>query len=152
MQAFLAGIVTLAGVSLGAGCGPKSDAAGGRAAGSTAEQAEAAATRAAEVWLDLVDQGEYAASWEAAAPLFQKAVSKEHWTAQLGVARAPLGPCESRKRRSAKYAHEVPGAPDGEYVVLQFDSRFKKKKRAVETVTPSRGEDGVWRVAGYFIR
>jgi len=46
----------------------------------------------------------------------------------------------------------MPGAPDGEYVVIQFESSFANKKSAVETVTPMKGEDGVWRVSGYYIK
>jgi hypothetical protein len=47
---------------------------------------------------------------------------------------------------------ELPGAPDGEYVVFQFDTQFEHKRAAVETVTPMRDPDGSWRVSGYFIR
>ena len=47
---------------------------------------------------------------------------------------------------------ELPGAPDGEYVVFQFDTQFERKRAAVETVTPMRDPDGSWRVSGYFIR
>jgi len=46
----------------------------------------------------------------------------------------------------------MPGAPDGEYVVIQFESSFANKESAVETVTPMKGEDGVWRVSGYYIK
>jgi hypothetical protein len=44
------------------------------------------------------------------------------------------------------------GAPDGEYVVIQYDTKFDNKAAAVETVTVARGKDGVWRVAGYYIK
>ena len=47
---------------------------------------------------------------------------------------------------------ELPGAPDGEYVVFQFDTQFERKRAAVETVTPMCDPDGSWRVSGYFIR
>ena len=46
----------------------------------------------------------------------------------------------------------MPGAPDGRYVVVQYDTVFENKASAVETVTPMADPDGVWRVAGYFIR
>jgi hypothetical protein len=53
---------------------------------------------------------------------------------------------------STTYATELPGAPDGEYVVIQFAASFKAKKSAVETVTPMKDEDGSWRVSGYYIK
>jgi hypothetical protein len=46
----------------------------------------------------------------------------------------------------------LPGAPDGEYVVIQYESSFEHKQAAVETVTPMLDKDGTWRVSGYFIR
>ena len=45
----------------------------------------------------------------------------------------------------------VPGMPDGEYLIIQFDSDFENKKGVVETVTTMK-EDGVWKPMGYFIR
>jgi hypothetical protein len=37
--------------------------------------------------------------------------------------------------KSAEYKTSLPGAPDGEYVVLIFNTVFENKKAAVETVT-----------------
>jgi hypothetical protein len=54
--------------------------------------------------------------------------------------------------KSKEYATSLPGAPDGEYVVIQFETSFENKNDAVETVTPMKDEDGKWRVSGYFIR
>ena len=51
-----------------------------------------------------------------------------------------------------QYAESLPGAPDGEYVVILFKTSFEGKAEAVETVTPMRDADGEWRVAGYYIR
>ena len=45
-----------------------------------------------------------------------------------------------------------PGAPDGEYLVIRFAASFEKKQSAIETVTPIKDADGIWRVCGYFIQ
>ncbi len=45
-----------------------------------------------------------------------------------------------------------PTRPDGEYVVIQYESSFEHKQSAVETVTSMLDKDGTWRVSGYFIR
>jgi Protein of unknown function (DUF4019) len=66
--------------------------------------------------------------------------------------RQPLGKLLSRKVKSRTFAESLPGAPDGKYVVLQFDASFENKKTAVETVTPMQEPDGVFRVSGYFIK
>ena len=121
-----------------------------------AARAEEGATKeavaAAEAWLALVDNGEAAKSWETAAALFKAAVTEEKWSQTITTARRPFGKLLSRQVKVAKYETSLPGAPDGEYVVIQFASVFENKAEAVETVTPMKDPDGEWRVSGYFIK
>jgi hypothetical protein len=112
----------------------------------------AAAERAATDWLSLTDSGKYAGSWEQAAQFFKSSITKEKWTQAMQAVRAPLGKVISRKLKSSTYTTTLPGAPDGQYVVIQYDTSFENKASAVETVTPMRDKDGHWRVSGYFIR
>ena len=114
--------------------------------------AENMAQMAVEQWLALVDAGEYGQSWDASAAIFQGAVTKQQWEDMLEGVRKPLGALESRKLKSATHMTQMPGAPDGEYVVLQFESSFANKKKAIETVTPMREQDGSWKVSGYWIK
>jgi Protein of unknown function (DUF4019) len=114
--------------------------------------AEQAATESANHWLAMVDGRDYPASWEAAAPVFKSAVSREQWARMLQSTRAPLGAVISRSVKSAVYTTTLPGAPDGRYVVIRYESSFEHKKSAIETVTPALSEDGRWKVSGYFIR
>jgi len=72
--------------------------------------------------------------------------------AALRGVRGPLGDRISREIRSSEYRTQLPGAPDGEYVVIEFSTSFAGKAGAVETVTPMKDADGTWRVAGYFVR
>jgi Protein of unknown function (DUF4019) len=113
---------------------------------------KAAAQKATEAWLALVDSGKYAESWDQAAELFKKQVTKEQWAKAADAARSPLGRLDSRKLSSAEYSKTLPGAPDGEYVVIQFQSAFANKKSAVETLAPMKDKDGRWRVSGYHIK
>lgn len=110
------------------------------------------AETAALSWLKLVDDGEYATSWDNAAAYFKKAVTKKQWEQSLNAVRKPLGSTLSRKLKSATYATSLPGAPDGEYVVIQFNTSFQNKQSAVETVTPMLEKDGKWKVSGYYIK
>jgi Protein of unknown function (DUF4019) len=110
-----------------------------------------AAQTATEAWLALIDKQNYAASWDAAAAGFRERVTKEQWQRAAQGARASLGPLKSRTLKSATNATNPPGAPAGEYVVLQFDSSFDQKSAAIETVTVVRETDGSWRAVGYFI-
>jgi hypothetical protein len=114
--------------------------------------ATAAASGAAESWLKLIDQGDYHGSFERASSPFKNAVSAAQWSQQLGAVRKPLGALISRQQKNATYATSLPGAPDGQYVVIQYDTFFQNKKSAVETVTPMMDTDGQWRVSGYYIK
>ena len=68
------------------------------------------------------------------------------------TAREPLGKVISRELTNQTYKTSLTGAPDGEYVVMEFTTAFTNKKSAIETITPMLDEDDQWRVAGYYIR
>ena len=116
------------------------------------EAAEQAAVIAAENWLALIDTDDKKESWNQAAALFKSAVTSEQWNDSLRAAQTPLGKVVSRKLKSQRYAEELPGAPDGEYVVIEYETSFEKKKNAVETVVPMKDTNGEWRVSGYFVK
>lgn len=116
------------------------------------QKPEDAARQVAESWLALVDAGKYADSWDQAASYFKQQVTKSDWQSKVGAVRGPLGKLVSRSFKSAQYTKNLPGAPDGEYVVIRYDTSFENKQSAVETVVPMLDKDGQWRVSGYFIR
>jgi hypothetical protein len=116
------------------------------------EDAQKLAIAAAEAWLKLVDEGKYADSWDAAAEYLKNAVGKESFVKALDGARKPLGAVTERKLKSKEYRTSLPGAPDGQYVVIQYETSFENKKSAIETVTPMLDKDGKWRVSGYYIK
>ncbi len=119
----------------------------------TAQQKpEQLAQQSAESWLALVDAGKYDESWQEATQYFKGALAKEDWQKAVQGIRDPLGKMRSRKLKSATYKSSLPGAPDGEYVVIQYASSFEHKQEAVETVTPMLDKDSKWRVSGYFIK
>ncbi len=115
-------------------------------------EAEQAAVKAAQDWLSLIDAGEYSQSWDQAATYFQNALSREKWVGMARGVRDPLGKMKTREVKSSRYKTSVPGAPDGEYVIIQFNTSFENKQSAVETVTPMLPKDGTWRVSGYYIK
>jgi hypothetical protein len=113
---------------------------------------EKTAVSAAEKWLSMVDEGKYSDSWKGAAEYLRNAINQEQWNRSLQAVRKPLGKVVSRQMTTAIYKTSLPGAPDGEYVVIQFDTSFENKKAAIETVTPMMDQDGTWRVSGYYIK
>ncbi len=116
------------------------------------ETAEQAAITAAEKWLALIDNDDSSESWNQAASFFKSVVSSEQWKTSFDAAQVPLGKVVSRKLKSQKYAEELPGAPDGEYVIIEYDTSFERKKNGTETITLMKDTDGEWRAAGYFVK
>ena len=125
--------------------------AAGIASADQADQEEFAVA-AAESWLKLVDEGNYAESWKAAAQYFKRAINQEQWKQSIQGVRKPLGRMTSRRLKAKNHTTALPGAPDGEYVVVQFETSFENKKSAIETITPMLDKDGQWRVSGYYIK
>jgi len=124
-----------------AGCSPSGNS-----------EAKEAAEKAAKAWLALVDSEKYEESWYETAGFFKGAVPKEQWLQSMKSVRRPMGKNISRELQSKLYLTSLPGAPDGEYVVIKYDSSFENKRHALETVTPMRDKDGKWRVSGYFMK
>jgi hypothetical protein len=110
----------------------------------------AKAESAALAWLALADASDFAGTWEQAARLFQASIAKTTWVGALGNARQPLGKVIGRKVKTAVFKRSLPGVPDGEYVVIQYETQFEHHT-ATETVTPMLDKDGSWKVSGYFI-
>ena len=113
---------------------------------------EEAAVAASQAWLTLVDEGNYSGSWEETPEYFKAAVTMEQWQRSMRAFRRSLGRVVSRKLKSKQYTKTLPGAPDGEYVVIQYETSFENKKSAVETITPMLDKDGKWRTSGYYIK
>ena len=116
------------------------------------EASEKAATAAAQAWLARIDSGSYATSWKEASGYFRGASTEKGWVDALTGVRKPLGNLVSRKLAKSQNAQSLPGAPDGNYVVMQFDTSFANKKSAVETVTFIEEKDGKWKAPGYYIK
>jgi hypothetical protein len=110
------------------------------------------ATAAAETWLGHVDAGDYGGSWGEASAYVQGAITEQAWIASLHRVRTPLGKLLSRHLKQVQHTQSMPGAPDGDYVVMQFDTRFEHKQAAVETVTFLQEKQGEWKAAGYYIK
>lgn len=113
---------------------------------------EKTAVASAEKWISLLDEGKYIESWKESSDYFKQAVTQDQWEPAVQAVRKPLGKLVSRKLKSASYTTSLPGAPDGEYVVVKFSTTFENKASGIETVTPKMDKDGIWRVSGYYIK
>jgi len=121
------------------------------AAANIAMSPDAESAAAARAWLALVDRQAWDASWDAAGGLFKAQMAKPDWASAVAAARAPYGALKARTFESVSKSHSLPGAPAGDYEVLQFQTSFAQKPDAAETVILAR-ENAGWKVIGYFVR
>ncbi|MCH4023121.1 MAG: DUF4019 domain-containing protein [Acetobacter sp.] len=118
---------------------------------SIARPAETKASADARKWVELLDEGQWDASWQAAGTLFKAKITSAQWATTIQSVRQPLGRPSSRTFQSVMQTKTLPGTPAGDYQIIQFQTRFANKPNAVETVVLSR-EQPYWRVSEYFIR
>ncbi len=109
------------------------------------------AQQSGEAWLTLIDNGMYAESWKDASAYFRSRVPEKQWVEMVKGVRAPLGKLVSRKQQGITFTKSLPGAPDGDYAVIVFQTSYANKASAVETLT-LMADGNKWRAAGYFIR
>jgi Protein of unknown function (DUF4019) len=112
----------------------------------------AAASAAAEKFLHLVDTDQFSQSWQISASLLKEKVPEQKWVDQLQRTRAITGPLVERAQDSMSYSTSAKDSPEGEYVLITFDTTFKAKSKVSEIVTVMLDKDKTWRVAGYFIK
>ena len=113
---------------------------------------QTAAVTAAQKWLAEIDASNYAGSWNDASDYFQSAITQDKWVEALQSVRKPLGELKIRAVDSAVTETQLPGTPDGKYVVMQFETAFANKNSATETVTFLLEADGTWKACGYYIK
>jgi hypothetical protein len=115
-------------------------------------RAEAGAEAAAATWLQLRDTGKYAETWQTASDLFHQAITQDGWVTLLKGGVPVFGDVVSRKLKAAAFTRILPGAPDGQYVVVQYQTVFTNMKDATEQMALALEANGTWKVCGYHIK
>jgi DNA-binding CsgD family transcriptional regulator len=114
--------------------------------GDSAAVAQDRATEmAARNFLEMLDRGDWAASYAATTSKFRSQNTQQVWADVSQDVRPPLGALVSRSLLSNEW---VP-TPEG-YVMVKYRSDFANRQGAVETVTMVK-EDGAWKVSGVII-
>ncbi len=135
--------------SLSSLAGPVAPSSGAPAAMQTTATPEA--TEAATAWIALLDHGQWAESWASAGAMFKAQVSEADWAANARSVREGVGPVVSRVQKSATRTASLPGAPAGDYTVIQYQTTFANRPDMTETAVFVH-EAGGWKAVGYFVR
>ena len=117
------------------------------------------ALNAAEKWLVPVDSRRYNDAWAMAAESFKAQVSRDDFRNGIARIRKDYGKLVKRSGEKMAFRGETPAADQGEApvtagteVAILFDTTFAGNKQAQEEINMVLEKDGIWRVAGYYIR
>lgn len=119
--------------------------AGAEPVSGTHSEVEAAA-RAAEDFLELIDESRWAESYAATGAQFRKANTLKVWTEVSERVRLPLGKVLTRDIVRNEF---VPAPPNG-YQLVKFASSYADGTNQVESVS-LEWENGAWKVVGIVI-
>ncbi len=108
-----------------------------------------AAHKSAEVWLTLFDQGKYGEAWELQARVVKQMLTKEAAERTYQQVLQQIGKNKTRILFKREHSNNPPGMLPGNYVVVQYASRFEKLKESMESVVLTLEGDGQWRAINY---
>jgi len=138
----LLGVLSLAAVL--AGTPAAADEASDRAAAVTAAKEQATQ------WLNALDAGRHAESWNDAAAVMKEGRNQQDWIREVANPRESFGKSVMRELQRAEFSTTVRGAPSGEYVTVIYLTQFANAPPVYETILLTL-EDNRWRIAGYSI-
>ena len=121
--------------------------------------AQREALNAAERWLVPVDSQRYGDAWAMASESFKAKVPRETFRDGIAKIRKDYGKLVKRTGEKMAFRGEMPSPDQGDAqpkpgteVAILFDATFAGNKQAQEEVTMVLENDGIWRVAGYYIK
>jgi len=118
-----------------------------KAFASAEDQVDNALT-ASKAWVAQIDAGEFDESYAFGCDAMHEKVPQDRWTLLLKTFQALYGPVVSRKQISHVYKPNGYEGSEGEFLVITYESSFKKLDEAIEVVV-LKWDDGKWRGAGY---
>ena len=113
------------------------------ASSAAAEPSEAAAAQAAEDFLRLVDESQWAESYAMTGAQFRELNTLERWAEVSGQVRPPLGKLLTRDLVTNEY---VSAPPEG-YRLIKFRSVYANGAAQTESLSLA-WENGAWKVVG----
>lgn len=113
------------------------------------EGGETAPAAAATRFVAMLDAGTVDDAWHEFTPLAQIIKSEAQWQHLQQSLRTAYGPLEKRSIRGVTLQSRYAMLPDGHYAIVQFDTVFRNKRSAIETIVLIQSQDSLWQVHDY---
>jgi hypothetical protein len=117
----------------------------------SAEFPSSTALAKAESFVVILDNRNYGEAYLQSSDLLKLRTPQKEWIEQQKTAFHLLGDVQKRQLMAVKARDIYPGLPDGNYLIVCFETRTAHKARAIEVVL-LREEETDWRVCNYSIR
>ncbi len=105
----------------------------------------------AEQFVQLVDENKYVAAYGGASELMHLSFSEADWVAKVKLSKELVGEVIERKLVSVLARETYPHFPDGEYLLVYFESQREYKQKATEILL-LRALAGKWQVCTYRLK
>lgn len=116
-----------------------------------ADETEDQVAVTARQFVTLHDAGDTDAAWRQLSPLAQIFKRQEQWQSLHKALRKAYGPLEKRDLRGVTLQNRYAMLPDGRYAIVQFDTVFRNKRTAVETIVLTQSDSSRWLIHDYII-
>ena len=101
--------------------------------------------QAATRWLEIIDRGDYAKSWEGTSQGFKEEVSEKQWVNVLNQNRKPLGEIKERNFGGENSIRDPQELPPGHYALVIFTTTFEDHNTPLIETIGLIEEEGDWR-------
>lgn len=116
-----------------------------------AELLSSAALTSAERFTAAVDREDYQAAYSIASPILRLKNKQEQWVDEVGQSFQLLGKAKERELMVVRSRDSYPGLPDGNYLIVSYQTETEYKAKAVEVLL-LKEQDESWQVCRYTIR
>lgn len=121
----------------------------GAAEGSSVFSSEA--LMKAEKFVAVVDSGDFFSAYDSGSKILKSLSDKDEWAAEQNRVFELLGRSLDRQLKTVRSRDSYPGMPDGNYLIVCYQTRTEYKTEAVEVLLLKESGEG-WRVCKYSIR
>ena len=115
-------------------------------------EAPAQATEISNQFMKMLDEEQFAATYDLTSELIRQDFSKNVWKDRLKTFRDQTGKTESRKMASAEQVTGFADLPKGEYIKITYDTAFSIQPKSQEIVVLAPVKDGGFNLVGYEIQ
>ncbi len=117
----------------------------------TAELFSSAALLSAESFISSIDKSDFSTAYDSASTVLQLQSPQDQWVREQGLSFQLLGKAQERQLKTVRARDSYPGLPDGNYLIVCYQTRTEYKDEAIEVLL-LREQGPLWQVCKYSIR